>query len=616
MLPSYINKVTLNRFKMSGLLDNLGVGSKSTTLTEKGPGIGGKDTTPDNGSGINDCVSLKGDFTSEEIIREKLLVVGEGLLKEFVPKLATQIQHEVENISKNWNTIKAEFSSRKEKIDVVGRNAHLLLKQMCESSGFPVFFLLCTNFFPLDKFKEEIRTANAKKQLEIDELLLETKTTIEDTTALSNILNAEHKILRFEKKIALEKQYQAIFLVKNQTANAASETADVISWENSSDFKEFEMKLKEDLEFLEYEHNKKYVAAMNNIQLEKNNKDEKEKRILQLKSALEKETLREQVIYAFYLGIEEIAIRFKIMIKDYPEIQKLLQHRIRLPNGTMEDDPYTRNSVYGMYLIMQKEFYKPNLTMFSHFLMKLVTYEADVNTSDNKPEEVVFHVEKSLSTWNELDLFKFMTKDHLFTIVLLRSFNAGSTIRQKIVGKTLEFIQDLEKKIGDSDAILSDGNDMYLYNQVIDYIREQIIRTDGFDKVAGSKVAKKNESSGNNSSSVPNAKKNFRQNKSNGTESAHSVTVTDNNKKFDKEVTREMNIQFQVGQQTFRYIALLKKCAHCENGTSEAHTKPKCWAGMCSKCKYYGHKANFCHQSTPLDRAYEAHQAEGASDPR
>ena len=199
-----------------------------------------------------------------------------------------------------------------------------------------------------------------------------------------------------------------------------------------------------------------------------------------------------------------------------------------------------------------------------------------------------------------MDLEKFMTPDHLFTICLLRSYHPDTVIRSDGVRHILEYSRRLE-----SDKFLQSSVGEYanmpLYTELARWINDVHVKSMQFSNSSSTSSNKHTHTNSNASTS------------SNASDRRHSTmelaaAASDSSNNYVRRISSKIpatppNVTYATGpydgevlfnrnlyaKSGFRYQALLNRCASCPH-------QPRCYSKKCTKCNYWGHNDNDCCQ--------------------
>ena len=108
-------------------------------------------------------------------------------------------------------------------------------------------------------------------------------------------------------------------------------------------------------------------------------------------------------------------------------------------NGDSIVQPLATENLSGMFALLHQEYNKITMGAFCDYLMALMSESSSKEESSKNPQVQLKRMDKHLKMWLDMDLEKFMTPDHLFTICLLRSYHPDTVIRSDGVRHILEY---------------------------------------------------------------------------------------------------------------------------------------------------------------------------------
>ena len=314
---------------------------------------------------------------------------------------------------------------------------------------------------------------------------------------------------------------------------------------------------------------------------------------------------RQQVIEIFVSELKKqcnlIVQKLKTALMSYPFIREKLIQNV-LVNGESIMQPFATDNISGIYAILQQEYNKITMGAFCDYLMGLMSESSSSSRdeSNKNPQLQLKRMDKNIKTWLDMDLEKFMTPDHLFTICLLRQYHPDSVIRTDGVRHVLEYARRLE-----SDRMLKSNVGEYanmpLYTELVRWINDVQVKSMQFSNTSSSNVSS-SSSSNKHSNMSSNSSKNGSMelaavvneastNSGKGSVSKIPSNCTYASGPYDGEILRTRNLCTKRG---YRYQALLHKCNPCSH-------QPRCFYKLCRKCNYYGHHEDDCCQVVRKD---------------
>ncbi len=399
-------------------------------------------------------------------------------------------------------------------------------------------------------------------------------------------------------------------------------------WEDSIEFRRFTAELQDRKEVFDAawyvvycDEHEKHVKAVQAAELKK-------RKVAAKKGTLSKESQMQCVLYGLQSAFSRIVAKIKLAVKGYDAIIQCLEGRCTLEcTKDVIVDPYNTDNLAGMYQLLCSAYNEPSLDLFNNMLMGLFTHEESVSVCKESPLHPVVSMERLLRSWNQLDLWRFMTKDRLFVVALLRSLPLNSEIRKLAVAHVTEYVnaqQQLLKQCGGNEdeynrvcAGMTNGkNDMPMFTDLTDWWRDVYVKSIELSQSG-------NNTGGNTGGNPGNTKGNPQKGATEGgnvggvygggkpyvrhprggiTETAAQADVlkfVDYKVPFKREVLRSEALHCvnkATGQQHL-YTATNEVCIMCVSKDREKkHTNPGCFPFACKKCNMFGHIGADCNQ--------------------
>jgi len=311
---------------------------------------------------------------------------------------------------------------------------------------------------------------------------------------------------------------------------------------------------------------------------------------------------RQQVLEIFVSELQKqcniVVQKLKTALMSYSFIREKLAQNV-IVNGESIVQPLATENLSGIYALLHQEYNKITMGAFCDYLMALMSESSSKDDSNRNPQLQLKRMDKHIKTWLDMDLEKFMTPDHLFTICLLRSYHPDTIIRSDGVRHILEYSRRLE-----SDSFLKSSVGEYanmpLYTELARWINDVHVKSMQFSSSSNTNTTSNRHihhvstssstsdrrqsnmelAAAANDSSVSNVRK------FSSKIPAIPPNVTYATGPYDGEVLFNRNLYAKSG---FRYQALLNRCVSCPH-------QPKCYSKKCSKCNYWGHNDNDCCQ--------------------
>ena len=213
---------------------------------------------------------------------------------------------------------------------------------------------------------------------------------------------------------------------------------------------------------------------------------------------------RQQVLEIFVSELQKqsnmVVQKHKTALMSYPFIRDKLAQNV-IVNGESVMQPLATENLSGIYALLQQEYNKITLGTFCDFLMALMSESSLRDESNKAPQTQLKRMDKRLKTWMDMDLLKFMTPDHLFTIFLLKSHHQDTVVISDCVRNILEYARRLE-----SDRLLRSSvgeyANMHLYTELVRWLNDVHVKSMQFSTPLTSSIASPvvHSSSSNNSS--------------------------------------------------------------------------------------------------------------------
>jgi hypothetical protein len=325
-------------------------------------------------------------------------------------------------------------------------------------------------------------------------------------------------------------------------------------------------------------------------------KNESVEILRQLRAAQEKLTALEIMTRCFMNALQQIGHKAKSAIVKHPMIKQQLQ-QVATIKSTKDQiaNPYDLNHLPGMYAILNERYQKKTFISFTNALINSMDYSLSEYDTDNNVLKSTRYLQKLYATWEKKKMFEQLTKDQLFSALLIKSLHEKSQIRKEVVSEVTKFIRLLEHEKERNED--SSTEVMPIFKFTIQYLEHE-----HENKHFGVKDNQVKGKSKDNRAPMQYNNKNYTQ-KQTITENAAAAAV--DTTVYNTEVPRSRNIAVSDERgKNHSYIAMKSKsgiCAKCYNTddtqkTTSTCVRP-CFAAKCLRCNYYGHKANTCKQS-------------------
>lgn len=377
-----------------------------------------------------------------------------------------------------------------------------------------------------------------------------------------------------------------------------SETESEETWKESSEFRLYEIDYNSYVKTATRKYKEDLLHLYTTYDRQVEEKDQVNKELKVLRDSMR----RQQVIEIFVSELQKqsniVVQKLKSALMSYSFIREKLAQNV-IVNGESIVQPLATENLSGIYALLHQEYNKITMGAFCDYLMTLMSESSSRDESNKTPQLQLKRMDKHLKTWLDMDLEKFMTPDHLFTICLLKSYHPDTVIRSDGVRHILEYSRRLETDRMLKSSIGEYAN-MPLYTELVRWINDVHVKSMQFSSHISTRSSSNANHSGvsTNAASTSNSdRKQYSLEQAAATnDSPHSSgkksspKVPDNCTQatgpYDGEVFSNRNL---CGKGGFRYQALLNKCNSC-------HHQPKCFNYKCNKCHYYGHRDSDCCQ--------------------
>lgn len=611
---------------------------------------------------LKDLNNLSGaDFDSKSTISSQDLILNKQYTEEDAMDLIDSmcVGYSPEQATKSIDQLVNKIRNHKLEIDssvpenIIGRNVHDFITQSIKLAGESV--LACTKSnLSLEKLLTNVRSSRSSLDSDIQEMekklilpvqpnetYLKAKYIVEkaDATAL---LEQEHKVLHLarleiednqsvdndddnDSVILLRKSKKQMKKEKKQTKSSVREEPKDLEelWLQSGEYLKFQSSLAILHGKLELQFNREYVKVLNDYQSSLTNYQNVTKCIRELQDEVRKHTIRDIFINGLQSVMVSIATSVCNAIRRYPGIKTKLEGQVTLSNGERMVDPLGKMSLPGIYAILYRDYSKASLDVFCTMLLQLISddlgYEASVNNSELGVQKIL----QQLRSWEQLDLYEYMSKDKLFTVALLKMYHPKSDVRIRGVTVVIEYVRRIEA--GEVSAVVvGDHSDMPIFLHLIDWIE----RVHGVSKKFGKGDPTFTLKSGSSSASekkvqLQQSSSNWSQKRTGGFEQAAVATVTSNaptrnldaKGPYNTAVERNALLMITITDgacagHRVPYTATQSSCALCYDPVtkvkkSTGNHKPYCYNGMCNKCHLFGHKDTQCCQQLSREPAIQ-----------
>ena len=475
----------------------------------------------------------------------------------------------------------------------VGRCLFESLTNMIVQGG-EVFVAIVQTNFDLSEYIRGLR----QEMSEAEESIRSIEMSIEEPVAINlTILEMKLEVKISEMEQKLHEHYFGEFLkrtnqvtvpqvsklrshTRRQEAVTAAESSaeeSVEKWEDSVEQRQF------DEDFIKFshdatlQHKKSCIALHEAWERSRETKEKSQRQVTKFQAELVRKQVLEVLASEFTIQMNHIVQKLKTQLGPYTFIREKLAQNVVI-NDVSVLQPLATDNLSGIFHILLKEYSQASLGFFCEYLISLLSETATNEEANTNPDAVVRKMDKHLKTWLQMDLDAYNTKDHLFTVSLLKAYPLGSKIRSEGVLKVLEFAHKLERD-PDQSTTADEYPDMPIYNELV-----RVIRTYTKSLAYGA-TTKSRTLTGGDTKITQDKDKVLETAAVASNEQTTSTGQTLVRGVHDREVTRKDGLMTADGK--FTYVAHLK---------AGGPTSSQAARHQCRKCKYFGHFDNQCHQ--------------------
>jgi len=603
----------------------------------------------------NNDLETKSTVSTQDLIINKLYTEDETM--DLIDSMC--IGYSPEQATKTIDQLVNKIRNHKLEIDssvpenIIGRNVHDYITQSIKLAGESV--LSCTKSnLSLERLLTNVRTSRSSLDTDLQELekklvlpvqpnetYLKAKYIVEkaDATAL---LEQEYKVLHLarieiEENDSVDDETDSVKLLKKSKKQikkekkslkpvGRDETRDLDElWLESPEYQKFQSRLVGLNSKLDIEFNREYVKVLNEYQSCLTAYQNVTKEMKEIQEEVRKLTIRDIFINGLQSVMVSIATSVCNAIRRYPGIKTKLEGQVTLSNGERMVDPLGKMSLPGIYAILYRDYSKASLDVFCTMLLQLISedlgYEASVNNSEVGVQKIL----QQLRSWEQLDLYEYMSKDKLFTVALLKMYHPKSDVRIRGVTVVIEYVRRIEA--GEISAVVvGDHSDMPIFLHLIDWIERVHGVSKKFGKGDPNVSIKSSSGSIEKKGQQQQSNSNWNQKRTGGYEQAAIATVTstvttrgadarnqDAKGPYNHAVERNASLMITLTDgagagHRVPYTATQSSCAVCYDPVTKAkktsgNHKPYCYNGMCNKCHLFGHRDVQCCQQLSRELA-------------
>jgi hypothetical protein len=326
--------------------------------------------------------------------------------------------------------------------------------------------------------------------------------------------------------------------------------------------------------------------------------------------AVEKGKHTQDVVFnSILIGLHACLVKITGKIKSAARESVAIVDKLKMTTtldttGEVILDPYGTSNLSGIVQCLYNSYSKPSFVVFSRKLLELISDSEKLEVCTKTPMVAVGHIQDKLKQWRQLDLWKFMTLDIMFTVSFVRALHIKSDLRSKASYHMSEYIA--KHKNDDIDGVEFDDNSMPMFDDMCAWIQDVYKESKDFDASGNAASGQTEEQQGQHAEQKNNG--NSGGGKKQRQRAEQAAAAAQSNVKmakgpYSREVTNSEQvfvINHQYGSQQI-YIALHKACELCSKVTkatpkaNRVHN-PVCYSGACVKCGMFGHGHANCLQ--------------------
>lgn len=601
------------------------------------------DNKSESGSTSEKSVAGIGNYDIQQCT-EILARFGQGHKEEHADKMSKSLVDRLRGASlgdpRRGNTKMTD--------ELHGRLIHEGVTNLIKLGDEPVMAVVMSNF-NLGAHMQLLREKVNDVTLQITELEESFSDTLKPE---ESIFTKKANITIYEKKISLETESRAEYSKRVNKGSVSSgtrsksiidskprsdgksigddedlnETLDFTDFEDSIEYIKMNKKFELFTESVKMNYDKQFIAAYESYERATANTKETKSRIKELQTKLQSFKVQEILLQCIHSIISLILTKIKEVVQYNLELKRLLNMRVILYDGTSLVDPLSSDNLCGVYTILSREFNKATLVSFFNMLMSVMSEDCSSDICDRNPSVPIDTMTKHLKAWNAMNLYDYMDKDKLFTVLFLRSLPPNSELRTKSILAILEYLRKTEN--GEENNMNRSGmfSDMPVFTYLTAWIQDVYVAAQKLQHINNSNEEKynkikfnnnnsntkfNNNNNNNNNSNTNNNNKSFNSrgfNSRSGSDNYHDTEIAassferktgqDAATSYDRFVPREENVwhNAQSGNR-YPYVASKTECNVCKIKGEKSH-RPLCYNGQCVKCHLHGHKQEDCRQAS------------------
>ena len=365
----------------------------------------------------------------------------------------------------------------------IGRCLFESLTNMIVQGG-EVFVAIVQTNFDLSEYLRGLR----QDMSEAEENIRAIETSVEEPVAINlTILEMKLEVKISEMEELLQANYLSEFSkrtnqvpqtsklrshTKRQTTTAVADSIEeqsVEKWEDSIEKEKFDEEFTKFKQDATLQHKKSCIALHEAWERSRELKKKSQREVMKFQAELVRKQVLEVIASEFTIQMNHIVQKLKGQLGPYTFIREKLAQNVVI-NDVSILQPLATDNLSGIFHILLKECSQASLWFFCEYLISLLSETATKEEATTNPEAVVRKMDKHLKTWLQMDLDAYNTKDHLFTVSLLKAYPLGSKLRNEGVLKLLEFAHKLERD-PEQASMADECPDMPIYNELVRVIR-------------------------------------------------------------------------------------------------------------------------------------------------
>lgn len=578
---------------------------------------------------VNDTKSLndiKSINTKSDVLRSKMLqreyttdqcldiitAMGLGYTPDQAAKKAKSLTENVKSVEL-LDPRKMSISSDKMTDNQIGRNMFEAVRNMINQGSEPLIAVVKTNF-SLETYLSDVQSRMYELEESISQLeqsQIEPVEPKEERLKLRLEVDIENKEeeLRIKAFKEFEERTRKGSVSRSEgtgedtkprtRSRVVYDSDNEENWKDSSECRLYEIDVKSYVKTATRKYKEDLLNLYSTYDQQVEEKDQTMKELRLHRDSMRRQQVLEIFVSELQKQCNIVVQKLKTALMSYPFIRDKIAQNV-IVNGESIMQPLATENLSGIYALLHQEYNKITMGAFCDYLMGLMSESSSREESNRNPQLQLKRMDKHLKTWLDMDLEKFMTPDHLFTICLLRSYHPDTMIRSDGVRHILEYSRRLE-----SDRLLKstvgEYANMPLYTELVRWINDVHVKSMQF-----SSTIKLNTTNSSNSVTSTNHSHSEKKQYSMEQAAAANDNMSSSGRKnlpqipanctyasgiYDGEVLSNRNLYTKSG---FRYQAFLNKCRSCPH-------QPKCYNYRCNKCHYWGHKESDCCQVVRKD---------------